>query len=306
MNKLVEKYNCFLEKRIDKNEYLDYVQNYKLFLNSILELKRITNSPQSITINSNGIIFLINGSEFFATPQIKGDIITNTLFLAHYESDIFSLIDILLLSGEQFIDIGSNVGLHAIYAARHNQADVICFEPAEINFKALIDNINLNHLDKKITCFNYALGDNNETKDFFYNSVRPAASGLKKLIEDDQHIKESISIHKLDDLELSIRKVNLMKIDTEGSELFVIKGAVNTIRKYRPFVIVEILRKWSKVHDYKPNDILDIFFNMNYLCYEISGDSLNRIDSINDYIIGTNFLFVPIESKSRILHKINC
>jgi FkbM family methyltransferase len=60
--------------------------------------------------------------------------------------------------------------------------------------------------------------------------------------------------------------VDAIKIDVEGSELFVIEGALNTIDKYRPSVQVEIVPKQCGQYGYKPQDLYDFFAQRDYVC----------------------------------------
>lgn len=60
--------------------------------------------------------------------------------------------------------------------------------------------------------------------------------------------------------------VDAIKIDVEGSELFVIDGAQNTIDTYRPSVQVEIVPKQCGQYGYKPQDLYDFFAKRDYVC----------------------------------------
>jgi len=60
--------------------------------------------------------------------------------------------------------------------------------------------------------------------------------------------------------------VDAIKIDVEGSELFVIEGAKDTIDKYRPSVQVEIVPKQCGQYGYHPQDLYDFFAQRDYVC----------------------------------------
>ena len=65
---------------------------------------------------------------------------------------------------------------------------------------------------------------------------------------------------------LAKEPVDLIKIDVEGSELFVIQGAANTIDKYRPSVQVEIVPKQCQQYGYEPQALYDFFSDLDYVC----------------------------------------
>lgn len=60
--------------------------------------------------------------------------------------------------------------------------------------------------------------------------------------------------------------VDAIKIDVEGSELFVIEGAQSTISKYRPSVQVEIVPDQCARYGYQPQDLYDFFAERDYVC----------------------------------------
>jgi hypothetical protein len=88
-----------------------------------------------------------------------------------------------------------------------------------------------------------------------------------------------------------------MKIDVEGSELAVITGAIGTIRKFKPTIIIELLRKWMKPFGHAPQDVVNLLANEGYICFEIDISSLNEIQTITEFTIPNNFIFVHRENK---------
>lgn len=78
-----------------------------------------------------------------------------------------------------------------------------------------------------------------------------------------QHIVEvparTIDSYNFDD-------VDAIKIDVEGSELFVINGATATIDRCRPSVQVEIVPKQCQQYGYTPQDLYDFFAQRDYVC----------------------------------------
>jgi hypothetical protein len=54
-------------------------------------------------------------------------------------------------------------------------------------------------------------------------------------------------------------KVDFIKCDVEGAELFVYQGAKATLMQQKPIVFTEMLRKWAAKFDYHPNDIIALF-----------------------------------------------
>lgn len=70
--------------------------------------------------------------------------------------------------------------------------------------------------------------------------------------------------------------VDAIKIDVEGSELFVIQGASQTIDRYRPSVQVEIVPKQCAQYGYQPQDLYDFFAQRDYVCVCAVRKPLNK------------------------------
>jgi FkbM family methyltransferase len=97
----------------------------------------------------------------------------------------------------------------------------------------------------------------------------PEHGGHNFAVYNDKQIKKSqhmvnvpartIDSYKFDD-------VDVIKIDVEGSELFVIEGADETIKRCRPSVQVEIVPKQCAQYGYQPQDLYDYFAKLDYVC----------------------------------------
>lgn len=144
-----------------------------------------------------------------------------------------------LLSGEVAIDVGANIGSYTLRLAK-KFTSVIAFEPNHANSYVLELNIATNKLDN-IRVEEVALSDRNETAPLYIRgggatSLDPSHYGLKcdkvKLVR----------TMKLDDFPRISRKVDFLKIDAEGHELPILRGARRTIDRFKPILGVEVHR----------------------------------------------------------------
>ena len=76
-------------------------------------------------------------------------------------------------------------------------------------------------------------------------------------------------MRRIDDYikEQDIDRLDLIKCDIEDSEFFVYEGSSDSIKRFKPIVFSEMLRKWSVKFEYHPNDIIKLFENWRYQCF---------------------------------------
>ena len=121
-------------------------------------------------------------------------------------------------------DVGANVGQSATeYAASWPEAHVYCFEPASDTYSKLNENILPNN---NISTFNLALGKTPRKGELFIHE-HSTLNSIKQQRSDQSVDKQDIDIQTIDSFcrETNIDEIDLLKIDTEGNDLNILKGA---------------------------------------------------------------------------------
>lgn len=170
-----------------------------------------------------------------------------------------------------FIDAGAHMGTYTINLAP-NCKQVYAFEPQEFTFYQLCGNVSLNNL-RNVKCHNYALGTQEEsgvTKELNIISYDGGGSTLEHNtidVRDENIIRtENVTLKSIDDF--NIFDVSFIKIDVEGHELEVIKGAKNTIETYKPHILFECWNcEWFVD---KKNATLDYVKSLGYKVTQLS------------------------------------
>lgn len=137
--------------------------------------------------------------------------------------------------GGTFVDVGGNVGNHAIYAARVlNAARVVVFEPEPLAAGICEINAALNNCREKIEIHRVALSDSSSCASLDYDEEHNLGGTRVRTAEGG-----SIEVRRGDDV-IGTEPIGFVKIDTEGFELKVLAGFGSTIARSRPPLFVEV------------------------------------------------------------------
>ena len=208
----------------------------------------------------NSIIELPNYKVRFYLPHWREDVIPETIIRTGSYYEECYLYYIKKAYGERIkngivLDIGANIGNHSLFFALECGAKkVFAFEPVKYIFGILSKNIEINLLDKVITPYNMGVGAQkgraNIAEEHYGNC------GMTSLKTDNEG---NIEMCAIDDFHIE-DEVSLIKIDVEGFEVQVMKGALDTIKRFKPCIMVE-------AHQYDET-IFDIIAMLKPLGYD--------------------------------------
>lgn len=187
------------------------------------------------------------------------------------------------------IDIGVNIGLTSLNFAKISpDAVIIGFEPDIKNFRKAEKNLSINEITN-VKILNKGLGEASDTVRL--SRVNAANAGMNRILpkssEDQGQVYESteIQIIKFDDFaaEENLSKIDLIKIDVEGYELNVLKGAANSIRKYKPVLFIELDDDNLREQNSTAGELVLFLEKTNYECFDAKENSrLRSSDSFDN------------------------
>jgi len=165
--------------------------------------------------------------------------------------------------GQIAVDIGAHIGKYSFSLSREvgKEGLVISSEPDTKNYLSLIRGIRLNKFNNVIPIDKAFWSENTEL-----NFYKGDSGGHGSLKADFGLGKTKVEAIKLDSLvsEMKLRRVDLIKIDAEGSEYEILEGSKETLLKFKPRIICEIgyenyekTMKFLKDLSYKINIILE-------------------------------------------------
>jgi len=157
-----------------------------------------------------------------------------------YDRQTNKIIKQVCSSHTNCVDIGAHKGEVLDIMLKHApMGEHYAFEPIPVMYNALKEKY-ASHSNCHIS--DVALSDAKGTSTFNFVISNPSYSGLVKRKYDRENEQDTlieVKTELLDNILPAGYKVDLMKIDVEGGEYNVMKGAVNTIKKYKPVIIFE-------------------------------------------------------------------
>jgi len=194
------------------------------------------------------------------------------------------------------LDIGANLGLFTYFMSRSSKK-VYAFEPNPYPLKHLKYVV-----DRNVEIVPIAIGNKDGIEKLRIPKTRKGwtsnGASIAK-IDIREGIEYSVEIRKIDTL--NIQNIGLIKIDVEGFELDVLKGAINTIKNQKPNLIIEN----EIVHNQNPDEIFQFMSDIGYKIFYVNNNlqlvekeesfdfKKNQIDPQNkNYNYIQNFIFI--------------
>lgn len=198
----------------------------------------------------------------------------------------FNFISKYIQENDQVCDIGSNLGLYTIWMSIFIKSGKIhSFEPDDVNYDRLTANIAVNSLSNIVSANKSIVSEVDGNLNF-----TTALDGENHIIDQSDiktTLKKSIRLDTYTEKE-HIADFKFIKIDTEGFELSVLKGAEKLLNKKKIKVIQLEINQGLINAKIKPAELLDYIFSKEYkLCrYNVSANQLYEVDydqSIDNY-----------------------
>jgi FkbM family methyltransferase len=284
-----------------KNMYEDHhaaLFDYsKYLINTNIKKIEIEDGHVVMTTRDRGIRIACAPGDFRIAP-------IEALNFFDYEKDESAMMENLIANGDNFFDIGANIGWYSINIATSRRAAMVfCFEPIPRTYGHLQKNIGLNSVSN-VTAHNF--GFSNQTGEFtFYYYPEGSGNASSANVTGRSDVETvQCNVRTLDDYtDETGTRVDFIKCDVEGAELLVFQGGIKTISRDKPIVFSEILRKWSAKFSYDPNEIFDLFRQYGYQVFTVKGSLLSKFSCMDDSTVETNFFFLHNEKHADLIRR---
>ncbi len=294
----------FLKNEITKAEYITNM--YKQSHNLLFEYSEFIKERdiQKIEITDNSVIMTSRelGIKIICSPLDERIAPIEILNFRSYEKEDSDMIFRLVNDSDTVFDIGGNMGWYSIGLSKAKKnLTLYSFEPIPSTYESLVANIKLNGADVKVV--NLGLSDKKEELTFYFHKEGSVNASAAIMNDEKENVEIKCQVDTLDNFfsQQKLERLDFIKCDVEGAELFAFKGGVATIEKYKPIIFTEMLRKWSAKFHYHPNAIIELFATMGYRCYFVSNGKFKEITEMTQETQETNFFFLHSQKHSKEL-----
>ena len=218
------------------------------------------------------------------------------LLLSINEYPIHPILKKIIHSGDTIMDVGAGIGILTLFFRKlvGDAGMIYSFEPNSTAFSILNKNIEENALTN-IQIENKAVSDINNKVSFVQKNAI-TASRISRNDEDGIPV-DSISIDKYS-IDNKIKKINFIKIDTEGYDLMVLKGMTEIIKSNPELkMMVEYHTELLQEAGIDPKDLIKFLQQQNFKIYDMGG-LFDRFELVEDLYLE---MFVGTSNSTNLL-----
>ncbi|RPI15570.1 MAG: FkbM family methyltransferase [Ignavibacteriae bacterium] len=300
-----------MKKRIKTILYSVFkIKFFNLFIvllykvSSSLGIKKLNNIFQKFPYTGKFKVVMDNNTSFLMKSD-GSDSIASDLYWkgihAYEPNTVNTFLKLLQKNVKVFIDIGANTGFYALIAASFDKSmRVFAFEPIDSAFDIMKGNKEINKFDNLVV-EKKAVSDFDGISKFNLQKTSSPKIPLGSSLRTDMGDQEDMIIIDVPTIKLDsyfkdnkIDGLDILQIDTEGTEDKVLKGAENVLNKYRPLIICEVL---SNLIEDKLHSVMD---GRKYLYFYVEENKILQCEKIvGDPYVVSNYLFIPEEKISQ-------
>jgi len=202
-----------------------------------------------------------------------------------YEARVQAVYEFLLHPGDMAIDVGAHMGRHLIPMARcvAPTGRILAFEPLPVCLESLAAAFDEEWADLRpvVTIHGCALGDGSGRTEFVVAREAIGYSGLKEREYDVATTLERIpmEVRRLDEFALDLPSLAYVKIDAEGGELHILRGAAETLARFRPVVTFEFGARSIGEYGITVEEMADFWIEQEYRIFDILARPLATRDA---------------------------
>jgi FkbM family methyltransferase len=251
-----------------------------------------------VAVSGSGAAYVIleNGITFWWIPRDPMSLLRMPLH-GGFEPECTFLLTRLVAEGDVVFDVGANFGWYSCHLAQlvGEGGEVHIFEPTSA-IDELKSNLTLNKFETRCVLNQVALGEKEAMETLFipeklgtaFASFRNHSYGRARAIR--------VPVQKLDDY-VAAKKVGhiaFIKMDVEGAEHLVLKGAERVLKASSPLIMLEIQREHTKHFGYSPEQLISYLGDFGYHVFEIDADRFGSVKTVSEFDRTNNINFLAV------------
>lgn len=266
--------------------------------NRVAALSRFIKWQINIRLNPHPVLYpFVGETKLLAWQGLTGA--TGNIYTGLHEFEDMAFLLHFLREEDLFADIGANVGSYTVLAAGAAGCRVVAVEPLPLTFDILSDNVAINHLSEKVALLNIGIGAGAGTLRFTRSldtTNHVATSGETDTLE--------VPVRTLD--EILPKTPQLIKIDVEGFELPVLRGAGKILTDTALNALIIEVNQSAARYGYSGGEVHKILIGNDFqpFAYEPFTRNLTALSGPNEgntlYLRGIDFVKNRIETAKKV------
>jgi len=241
---------------------------------------------------------------FGALWLMKRDFIGESILEGGFEISETRFAGNFLKLGMTVLDIGANQGFHTLLFSKivGRYGRVLSFEPSRSDLKKLELHLSINFC-RNVQLFDCAFGETEGSASFYavpensvLNSLRPPDTTL-------EITSDSVPVRRLDGIlaRTGLAQIDFVKIDVEGGELGVLRGAGSLLESlYRPVILCEVIEMRTRPWGYPGRLVIEFLDRLGFKWFDLNIDGMLAPLDLSSVEYNGNFIAVPRERLSEM------
>lgn len=223
----------------------------------------------------------------------------------HYEPEVEAFLESALQPGALIVDVGANIGFFTLAVlAKSEGATVHGFEPSPGSFALLKACILRNNLASRVTLNQVALYSEPGEMGFQVHADKYGAyDGFRDTgyagVGESTVTKVQVTTLDMYAQQVGLDRLDLLKIDVEGAELFVLRGARDVLTRLRPTVLFEVGYQNLRPFGILPSDLYRFFDGIGYRVANLNQRALSDAEFGHACVAEHEFIAVPMAPTER-------